>query len=201
MFTWLVRLLLFQTAILKCEHNKYSPGTFLITPVLRKDLCLTAPLTAVWLGAVKQTPRLPRLFRVRPFSSQKCFIFLLQQHQDRIRGLFPSPATASKTGITSAQPRYPRWMSRANHACPCFRACLTCASSLCIWAWILSTTRSAFIRAIMCFTLDLSFGLLARDFGRPCRSAHLISFTCSAYDDHACVRDRMSLIRSTRPPY
>lgn len=41
---------------------------------------------------------------------------------------------------------------------------------------ILSTTKSAFMRAIMSLTFCLSAGFSASFFGRPCFSAHLISF-------------------------
>ena len=41
-----------------------------------------------------------------------------------------------------------------------------------------STTRSAFIRAIMLLTLALSAGFLARLVGIPCASAHFMSFCC-----------------------
>ena len=41
-----------------------------------------------------------------------------------------------------------------------------------------STTRSAFIRAMMLLTLALSAGFLARLVGIPCASAHFMSFCC-----------------------
>mmetsp|Transcript_53038 Transcript_53038/g.124204 ORF Transcript_53038/g.124204 Transcript_53038/m.124204 type:complete len:277 (+) Transcript_53038:235-1065(+) len=51
-------------------------------------------------------------------------------------------------------------------------------SSCFIWSFIRSTSASAFMRAMMSLTFCLSLGLSTSFLGRPCASAHLMSFCC-----------------------